>query len=703
MKARVNQIKPLLSVGMIVKNEAANLPNCLDALAPLTNAIPVELIVVDTGSTDGTKEIAAQYTNKVYDFPWINDFAAARNETLKHAAGEWYMFLDADEWFEDLGPLIDFFQDKEALARYNCATLIIRNYSDTKRQEKMDFNAARIVRCFPDVRFEGKIHEYLQRHGPEIALKAVAGHYGYTQDDGKADRKTERNLPILLDMLEKGDTANPAHTCLQIGREYGSQENYEKAAAYQRCGIAALRPELIGERCGLYHDLIMGLCFAGRWDEALAEAKEFFAGKEAEYATDVDVHLFLAEAYEKKGDLENCRVELEHYFRLRALAEAGTLPPTDLASVTLLYTQEGRTNQALRNYAMLVREKEPGKALAALEKLGSWKGVNPSEVIQTMLECVEATENWRWLADHYEKMKQDGKWRGNWILGIDHIQESREEARGPMAEAFGELPGDDPFVTLILLRGGHPAGIAKLEKQLPTLPADMSSMRLLYYAMANRMDIEPVASCLEQDELFDLANIFGAFADAGDVIDAYYTAYPEPPSLCGKRWKCVMQERILVGIEPGSEAGKRNFVSYCHSLGQITFALYGEPSAEAMKIIPHSQRFGIYMRRAEEAKGHDDMAGYVRMLQEAVTAYPVMKGHVKPLLNEVQESLKRQQAQDIERASLFVQLKEKIRQLIKMGDHDNAAKILEQYAKLNPKDDAINYFWQQIKNPVDPS
>ena len=110
MKARVKNNKNiLLSGGIITKNEEKNLPNCLEGLKPLLMAIPSELIIVDTGSTDQTKEIARKYTSKVYDFKWINDFSAARNETLKHASGEWYMYLDADEWIEDCRELIAFF------------------------------------------------------------------------------------------------------------------------------------------------------------------------------------------------------------------------------------------------------------------------------------------------------------------------------------------------------------------------------------------------------------------------------------------------------------------------------------------------------------------------------------------------------------------------------------------------------------------
>ena len=82
---------------MIVKNEEANLAACLDPVAGLVD----EIIVVDTGSSDRTKEIAAAHDAVVADFPWCDSFAAARNECLRHATGQWIFWLDADDRLDE--------------------------------------------------------------------------------------------------------------------------------------------------------------------------------------------------------------------------------------------------------------------------------------------------------------------------------------------------------------------------------------------------------------------------------------------------------------------------------------------------------------------------------------------------------------------------------------------------------------------------
>ena len=99
-----------ISVCMIVKNEELNLSGCLDCLTSIAD----EIIIVDTGSTDRTKEIALQYTNKVYDFEWIDDFSAARNFAFSKASMDYIYSADADERLNKENQA-KFFQLKEIL------------------------------------------------------------------------------------------------------------------------------------------------------------------------------------------------------------------------------------------------------------------------------------------------------------------------------------------------------------------------------------------------------------------------------------------------------------------------------------------------------------------------------------------------------------------------------------------------------------
>lgn len=84
---------PRLSLCMIVRDSARTLPACLESIARWVD----ELVVVDTGSLDDTRSIASKYSARVFDFPWCDDFSAARNESLCHATGEWLFWMDSDD------------------------------------------------------------------------------------------------------------------------------------------------------------------------------------------------------------------------------------------------------------------------------------------------------------------------------------------------------------------------------------------------------------------------------------------------------------------------------------------------------------------------------------------------------------------------------------------------------------------------------
>ena len=120
--------QPMLSIGMIVKNEEKKLERCLTALQPLRDAIPCELVIADTGSTDGTRAIAERYADLVFDFPWVNNFSAARNAVMEKCTGLWYLTIDADEYLDDATELIAFLTGPLA-NQTDIATLVVRNYT----------------------------------------------------------------------------------------------------------------------------------------------------------------------------------------------------------------------------------------------------------------------------------------------------------------------------------------------------------------------------------------------------------------------------------------------------------------------------------------------------------------------------------------------------------------------------------------------
>lgn len=149
-----------LSVCMIVKDEEALLPRCLDSVRNIAD----EIIIVDTGSSDRTKEIAQEYTDLIFDYEWCDDFAAARNESIRFATGKWVLVLDADEYLStDDEPKWSNFVAQQTPKPSVGYTLTVVNYSGSS--ESMDeVSTAPVTRLFPNfmgIRFYRPIHEQL--------------------------------------------------------------------------------------------------------------------------------------------------------------------------------------------------------------------------------------------------------------------------------------------------------------------------------------------------------------------------------------------------------------------------------------------------------------------------------------------------------------------------------------------------------------
>ncbi len=193
-----------LSLTMIVKNEAATLGRCLASVRDLVD----EIIVVDTGSSDNTKEIARQYGARVFDFPWCDSFAAARNESIRHAAGQWLLWLDADEYLDDanrakLRQLLAGLGNDNTAYVMKCVCV-----SGQASSTATNVDHVRLFRNHPAIRWDYRVHEQIlpaiKRVGHAVRFTDIAiTHTGYT-DPTLRYRKLERNLRLLhLDLAER--------------------------------------------------------------------------------------------------------------------------------------------------------------------------------------------------------------------------------------------------------------------------------------------------------------------------------------------------------------------------------------------------------------------------------------------------------------------------------------------------------------------
>lgn len=213
---------------MIVKNEESNLES---SLASVSSSID-EIIIVDTGSTDKTKEIALKFTDKVYDYKWNNNFAAARNYSISKATNEYILVIDADEIIEsiDYDKVIELIRvNPKKVGRLSIINEYSRKGIEYKQSEK-------ISRLFSKKHFQynGIIHEQIVSiENNEIEtfdIPLIIKHLGYEGELEIRKKKTKRNIE-LLNMALKTNPNDP-YLIYQLGKSYYMQEDYIKACDY---------------------------------------------------------------------------------------------------------------------------------------------------------------------------------------------------------------------------------------------------------------------------------------------------------------------------------------------------------------------------------------------------------------------------------------------------------------------------------------
>lgn len=230
-----------VTVCIIAKNEEKFIEDCLRHLQPYG----MEIIVVDTGSTDRTKEIAEKYADKVIDFEWIKDFSAARNYCASFASNNWILALDCDEFVDS----IDIRMLRILMQKYPKRTGVLRLKNitwDTNNQA--GYVNTDLARFYNKnyYAFYYAIHEQIcpkdasKRNEPIDAflLPMDVVHHGYALDEATMKKKQQRNLELLYQELET--TPDKGYVYFQIGQSLMTLEGAQKAVEMYEKGLESI-------------------------------------------------------------------------------------------------------------------------------------------------------------------------------------------------------------------------------------------------------------------------------------------------------------------------------------------------------------------------------------------------------------------------------------------------------------------------------
>ena len=324
--------KPRLSVCMIVLDEEKMLPRCLKSVESVAD----ELIVVDTGSKDNTISIAKDFGAKVYYFKWRDDFAAARNESLKHATGDWILQMDADEELlaNSILPL------KRAMSNPWCLVYVIKCDCGPRCRSQRFGWMGRLFRNHLGLQYSRPYHEMVNDSADKLISKEprwqimyepniVIRHYGYEQFE-MLKKRGERGLRIMEAYIEKN--SDDVYMLSKLGGVYCDLGRYKDAERYLRKALE-INPNWIETN----YYLGVTLHRQGKLDVAIELYKKVIAID----PRFVEAYTQLGTAYREKGMVDEVILVLK---KALAINPDLTLAHSDLG---LAYNTKGMLDESI--------------------------------------------------------------------------------------------------------------------------------------------------------------------------------------------------------------------------------------------------------------------------------------------------------------------------------------------------------------------
>ncbi len=601
--------QPLLSVAIIFKNEIRCLERCLKSLQPLRERISMEIVMADTGATDGSREVAAKYADTLFDFPWIDDFAAARNAVIDRCSGVWCLIVDCDEWLDgDIDELVGVVSLPGLRERYWAGTLRMFNYYRADlRGGYGEFMAMRLFLRASGLRYEGAIHEHLSCPVDRLLAlnNTVLHHDGYvvannSSTDGKA--KKERNLKPLREALAK------APDDLRLLMQSAESAEGEEREEYTRRGVEAVQakvPEWDTYGPPIYRNALQ-FAASEKWPELSewrGQALELFPDS---LFTRIDVsYIFFADALNTGDARQTISLGEAYLAGVVGYREEGD-PTGQLITSCLRYADSAHENFVRFRLAVAYhREKQDDEAAAALAALDAAQ-LMPAELdrlyslmteIQEGEDAPDLAPAWAKFGEGLSALAGEDSDLGRAAALLDSEDPAELSRLLALVEDWKEVPGFALAHALLSGASFPPLGRTMNSEELATLAA----------RLPKRQRVELVCRYPSLETAREIC-----WADAL-VLSA----------VNGYDWKEEDLEQSSRLARAFAEA-ERAYLPLCYSPAALR--------PENLFILPAIHRLGFFCVRAFQAADQGDELGYVRALRQALEAWSGAKPMVEFLL-----------------------------------------------------------------------
>lgn len=724
----------LLTISILISNRPDTVRKCLDSVKPLLDNVASELILVDTGCGEQVRRIIEEYTDKIVDFEWCSDFSKARNVGLRKAKGKWFLFLDDDEWFEDVTEFIRFFNSGE-YKKYGMGAYIQRNYLADGSNVYTDLLVGRMIRLEPDIKFVYSIHENFSRVPGQVKKFSVfVHHYGYSfKTQAEASAHSQRNVSLLLKEHEKSPR-NMKHT-LQLAQEYNALKQYDKSIEMSLDGIGWHKKGKVEEDfClnSLFSNEIDCYIRLERYQDAIEKGEKYMQEEKLDPLVRAVISGNLVISYMERGNDEKCLEHARYYWDVFQKYTANEEAYMEYITIMTNECFEPRNRSivlgnGVRAAAHMGEGAQAWEWFQALE----WKGnaiFISNEMIRTIITrmsdakaqeleyytrmcsvIMERKELEQYMAD---TMMEVCGWHGN---------------SGASIARYGGIKSEHWFIRLadLLAESLRPEEDRKLDlKQAEDLALQVwekmkQSMPLMkgcgMMEAAGRLGAEK-ARILERIPYYiwdeGILHFYGV--SGGEEIEWWngeFTGILPPDALPMLLWRaCYSAHKTKQTAEGETEAaGEEALISkleeglweYVHSMEELCGRLYvPEVLKERLDVLTPERQAAYHIRAMLEEMAEKRYDKAVKALKEVRKLLPGMDSVMKRYLKWIDRRMKEEKEAADQVAGEFQvlarQIKSRVRTFMDTGQYQAAWSVVGQLRVLLPEDEEVRRWEKRL-------
>ena len=729
--------QPLLSIGLIVKNEEKHLENCLKALQPLRDAIPCQLVIADTGSTDNTVEIAQKYADELFYFEWVDDFAAARNAVIDHCTGKWFLSVDADEYLQEEGAarLVDFLQTEAQ--NYAVARVTIRNWrNDVKDGEfYSDLLGIRMVNLATKIRYKNRIHELIPLVDPFKSMpEVVFDHYGYYYDSEEEKiAKSERNMKYMREEIKK----DPNNLRLLNHAMISYIDNKEEKDEYARRALEITRKKIKNsekltlqdklEMVTAYQVTALYYCEINNYEEGKKVGQEGLRVFPDHPCMVIDINYILGIIAYNEQEWEQCVLYTQGYLKaherwLNDMPWHNTVP-------SLIYYEDETFYQKILTalvcaYYHLDRFED---ALCTMREIKLQEltqdllknMLNFLVLLPVHIDVSSVLQNW-YQTCMVDLKGEEGKeyffvqFSGQVLIGLLLLAQKEsgedEERYFAFLKSLATLQGEDDILRLVRLAVQEKEGALSEEEFAQNVQEYLNSIEnweeipAAAYAMALRAGVTVPRNALLVG--------FQMMSDKANWLAANQPQFVELLSRLSENWDWnsdiltltwyvllwTAALNIMVSVE---DHAKREliFEKYCEAEGLYLQQFFNPAvlNAEGIQAFPPIHQFGFYAVQAQKQLKNRDLVGALGTMKHVAE----VNQDVKKLVQAITEvwTQREEEAKNAkeEMSQLAQSLKLGIQALVQTGREQEAKEALEKYIKICPNDTSMMEMLRQLE------